>query len=403
MDRALDPGVITNLMNAFAFVLTGGFGRLMPDAMSLLGKLAILELILVGTWAWWSGDDVATALLLKLCWIGGFIFLVSQWPRLTHIVMESFVTAGLRGGGGPLTVADFSNPAQIARFGLEVTAVLFAQISRGTGITAVFSLPMMMVDGLISLLIVIAFFVMAIQIFITFLEFYLVSMLALILVPFGIFRHTTFIGERGIGIVIAFGIKLMILAAIMNAAQPILQTVRLSSVNPTINETLSLLLGAWAVALFAWHAPSVAAAMLNGAPTLTAGTVAHTALATTAGVGLAGMAGVGTGHLLGAATRTGLRFGGAGVAALQAGGVRGLLQTAGATAAYHAEQVTASFRGAYASGRIYGANFAAVPFSPGSPGTRATLPSIAARTLVARVVPPPPPSGGGMSARLRQP
>lgn len=402
MDRALDPGILANLMNAFSFVLTGGFGRLMPNALSLLAKLAILELILVATWAWWYEDNLAAALLVKLCWITGFVFLVTQWPRLTRIVMDSFVMAGLRGGGGPLTVEDFSNPAGIARFGLEVTAVLFAQVARGTGFTAVFSLPMTFIDGLISLGIVLAFFVMAIQVFITFLEFYLVSMLALVLVPFGLFRHTAFLGERGIGIIFSFGIKLMVLAAIMNAAQPILQTIRLSSANPTLNETLSLLLAAWAVALFAWHAPSVASGLLAGAPTLTAGTVAHTALATGAGVGLAGMAGVGTGRLLGAATRTGLRFGGAGVAALQAGGVRGLLQTASATVGYRAEQLTASYRGAYAGGRIAGANFA--PVIGASVGRdRAMAPRLFAQSLATRVVPPPAPPSGGVQPNLRQP
>lgn len=403
MGSTLDPGIITSLLNAFAFVLTGGFGRLMPEALSLLGKLAILELILVATWAWMSDDNVVWTLLLKLCWICGFVFLVSQWPMLVRVVMESFIQAGLVGAGGVLTMQDFTNPAQIARFGLDVTAVLFAQLSRLSGFAAIYGLPLMIVDGFVSLGIVIAFFLMAIQVFITFIEFYLVSMLALILVPFGVFRHTTFIAEKGIGTVIAFGIKLMVLAAIMNSMQPILQSIRLTSANPGLNETLSLLLAAWACALLAWHAPGVAAGMIAGAPTLTASTVAHTALASTAGVALAGIGAIGARNALGAATRTGVRFGSAGVAALQAGGVRGLLQTAGATVSYHASQVTAGVRGAAASGRIYGANFAAVPFNPGSAGNRALGPGIAARTLAMRVVPPSSGPMGGMAARINQP
>lgn len=398
----LDPGIITTLQNAFAFVLTGGFGRLMPDALSLLGKLAILDLILVATWAWWTDDNVAVALLLKMVWIGAFVFLVTFWPTLTRTLMTSFIQAGLVGSGGVLTVEDFSNPARIARFGLEVTAVLFSQVSRLTGFRAVLSLPLMIVDGFVSLAIVVAFFLMAIQVFITFLEFYLVSMLTLILVPFGVFRHTAFIAERAIGSVVSFGIKLMVLAAIMNSMQPILQSVRITSANPDLNETLSLLLASWAVALFAWHAPSVAAGLIAGAPSLTASTVAHTALAGTAGLGLAGIAGIGATHALGAATRTGLRLGGAAQAALQAGGVRGLLQTARATASYHASAVTAGFRGAYASGRIYGANFAAVPLSPGSAGNRAAS-GMAVRQLALRVIPPPAHPQGGMQGRIHHP
>ena len=105
---------------------------------------------------------------IKMLWICGFVFRGSAWPSLTRIPITSFITAGLR-GAARLTVEDFTNPAGIARFGLEVMAVLFAQVSRFTGFRAVFSLPMMVIDGFICLGIVVAFFLMAIQIFVTFL------------------------------------------------------------------------------------------------------------------------------------------------------------------------------------------------------------------------------------------
>jgi type IV secretion system protein TrbL len=400
MPQVLDPGIITSLMNSFAFVLTGGFARLMPDALSLLGKLSILSLILVGTWAWLSDDNVISTLFVKMLWICAFIFLVTLWPSLCRTVMTSFITAGLRASGGVLSVEDFSNPATIARFGLEVTATTFARISRMSGFGAVMSLPMMILDGGIALLIVLAFFLIAVQIFITFLEFYLVAVLALILVPFGVFQHTAFIGERGIGVVIAFGIKLMVLAAIVNSMQPVLETVRLTSANPSLNETLSLLLAAGALALLAWHAPSVAAGMIAGSPSLTASTVAHTTLAGAAGVGLAGMAGVGATHLLGTATRTGLMVAGATRGALQSGGMRGLIGTAQATASQSASSVTAGFRGASAAGRIAGSNQQPLPFGAGSRAQRA---GITARMLAQRVVPPASHPQGGMQGRITPP
>jgi type IV secretion system protein TrbL len=401
----MDAGIITTLHNSFAFVLTSGFGRVFPVALSLLGKLAVLELILVATWAWWSDDNVVAALLVKLMWIMAFVFLVTQWPKLCRILMTSFITAGLRAGGGPLTVDDMTNPSNLARFGLEVTAVLWQRLAGKSGLQAVMSLPMLFVDGWVAIGIVLAYFVMAIQVFVCHIEFYIVAVLAMVLVPFGVFRHTSFLGEKGIGVVIAFGIKMMVLAAILNSSDGVLQTVRMKAATGLldINETLSLLMASWALALLAWHAPSVAAGMIAGAPSLTAATVAHGAVAAVAGVGLAGIAGVGAKNLLGAATRTGLRLGAAGTAAYQAGGVRGVLQTAQETAAYHAEMVTAGFRGAYASGRVYGANFEAVPFSPGSPANRAASTALVVRNLATRIVPPPSPPQGGMSGPIRHP
>jgi len=143
--------------------------------------------------------------------------------------------------------------------------------------------------------------------------------------------------------------------------------------------------------------------MIAGSPSLTASTVVHGALAGAAGGGLAGIAGVGAKNLLGAATRTGLRLGAAGAAAYQVGGLRGIAQTAGATATYHAQMVTAGFQGAYASGRIYGANLAAVPFRPGTPGHQAMSTALVVRNLATRIVPPPSQPQGGMSEQIRHP
>ena len=56
--------------------------------------------------------------------------------------------------------------------------------------------------------------------FITVLEFYIGAVLALILVPFGVNRHTAFMAERAFGLVIAFGTKLMVLGFIIQRRKP---------------------------------------------------------------------------------------------------------------------------------------------------------------------------------------
>src|SRR6266851_3553834 len=213
----MDPGILTKLLNAFAFVFTGGFAQIMPEALWLLRTLAAIELVLVALWWALTQDDALVAFLAKALWFGAFLYLVTAWPTLTRTVVTSFVQTGLLAGGGGLSVADFTNPSTIAKYGLEVTAVIFARISSFSGLGALKNLPEVLLAGFSALGIVLAFFVMAIQVFITLLEFYLVSMLALILVPFGVFRHTAFLAERAFGMILAFGIKLMVLACITSA------------------------------------------------------------------------------------------------------------------------------------------------------------------------------------------
>src|SRR5215831_18799945 len=150
MEKALDPGVITNLLNAYTLVLTdGGFTRLLPDAMWLLRRLALIELVMVALWWGFSSEEALAAALAKMIWISVFVGIVLNWPYLTHLAMRSFVAVGLKAAGGVLSVQDFSNPARIARFGFEVTAVLSKKIEGYSGLWSIMNLPLMFIEGLV--------------------------------------------------------------------------------------------------------------------------------------------------------------------------------------------------------------------------------------------------------------
>jgi type IV secretion system protein TrbL len=403
MPPAVDTSILTALLNAFATVLTGsGFLRLMPDALWLLQRLALIEIVMVAVWWGLSQDDVVVAFLTKMLWIGFFVALVSHWPWLVNLVMRSFIEVGLKGAGGVLTVEDFSNPARIAKFGFEVVAVLAAKLQGYSGLWSIMNLPLMVIEGFVFIGVTLAFGLLAIQIFITFVEFYLVALLTVMLVPFGVFRHTAFLAEKAIGSVVAFGIKLMVLACIANLLQPVMETLRLTA-QPGINELMALLLGSWAITLLAWHAPGIAAGLLSGSPTLTAHTVAQTALATVAGTAVAGLGAMGAGTMAVRGTQRAVRYGSAATEAYRVNGMRGVGQVATASVAYQTQLLTAGFRGAAASGRIYGANLSAVPWNPGGPRLQPSGGGISARMLASRIIPPAAHAQGGVQVRLPKP
>jgi type IV secretion system protein TrbL len=62
------------------------------------------------------------------------------------------------------------------------------------------------------LLVIVAFFVMAVQIFVVLIEFKLTTLAGFVLVPFGLFGRTAFLAERVLGNVIASGVKVLVLA-----------------------------------------------------------------------------------------------------------------------------------------------------------------------------------------------
>lgn len=400
----MDPGILTRLLNSFTFVFTGGFTSLMPEAMFLLRTLAAIELTIVALWWALARDDALVAFLAKALWIGAFIYLVTEWPRLTQALVTSFIQAGLSAGGGGLTIRDFTNPSTIAGFGLEVTGVIFSRLGSLSGLISSIRNPhMVFIDGLAALGIVMAFFIMGIQIFISLLEFYLLSMLALLLVPFGVFRFTAFLAERAFGLIFAFGIKLMVLACITAAMLPVLVTLQIPA-DPTLNQVLSLLLASVALCMLSWHAPSVAAALLAGAPSLTASTAAHTVVAAGASLGLAAVAGVAALRAGTAVTRGALRAGGAvRQAYVTEGGLGGVRRLTAAVGQDSINAVRHGFRAAYNGGRVYSAlrlngqtGFRRSGSATG--GTRGT--SIAPGRFVGRVVPPQSHPHGGLRAPL---
>ena len=65
------------------------------------------------------------------------------------------------------------------------------------------------------LFVILAFFVLAIQLFITVIEFKLTTLAGFVLVPFALWNRTSFLAERVLGNVVSSGIKVMVLAVIV--------------------------------------------------------------------------------------------------------------------------------------------------------------------------------------------
>lgn len=287
----MDTGILTNLLNHFTSVFTLGYARILPDARHLLWLLATLEIALAGIW--WAFDDgqkIEKALLLKVMQVGFFIWVVSNYKSIIGVVLDGFVTTGTKAGGGTNN-ALLEDPSLIVDYGFAATDPIFSHL-KNHYLAA--GLPDLVLSGLAGLLILLAYFALAAAAFITYLEFYIVSILGLILVPFGVFKHTSFLSEKVFGAVIAYGIRLMVLAFVLAVVEPTLANIRLP-VNPTLSEIFTVFLIAFTIAVLSWHAPGVASGMMAGSPSLGVGTMMSTGSAAGAGiVGLGAATGVGS-------------------------------------------------------------------------------------------------------------
>jgi len=348
-----DVGILTTLLNSFSDAFTGGVGFISGDAKWLLGVLMLIDLLLAVLLNLSDGDHMKT-LISKILRYGLFIWIVVDYKNLTNIVLDSFEMIGLKAGGGAVSTALLSDPSEIAAYGIWVTEPIFEFIDNLGAIDTLKNLHKIMIAGFTGLIIMLCFFIIGIQIFITYLEFYIVAALALILIPFGVNKHTAFLGEKAIGAVLSFGIKLMVLAFIASIAIPLVKTWSLP-VDPSNKQIFCLLLGSLAITFLAWHAPGVAAGLLSGSPSLTGGSAAGFALAGGAaavGLGLAGSVAARGAMEAGAkATRAAANAGGQMTGAYSTGGMSGFANLARSYAARGASGVADFVRNPFAQGQ----------------------------------------------------
>ena len=183
-----DLSVIDRFMQAFIRYIDSGFGLLGGDVHFLTVTLIGIDITLAGLfWAMGGEDNVIGRFLKKILYIGAFAFILNSFSTLADIIFKSFAQAGLTAGGGTLSADDLLRPGRVASTGFSAAWPLLQQISDLTGPIAFFTnFATIAVLFLAWALTIITFFVLAVQVFVTIIEFKLTSLAGFILVPFAL-------------------------------------------------------------------------------------------------------------------------------------------------------------------------------------------------------------------------
>jgi len=286
--NAEGSGAMTTVLGAFLAKFSAGYGLLMPWAITLFYILAGIEIVWASLYWALEGENFIPQLITKTFFIGAFYFLVTNWQSLVNTVVTGFVQVGAQAGGaGAGGVPDLQDPSQL----INQFWNLAAPIAAYQAALPWYSLAKAVMFGIAYLILAAAIIIIAIQCALTYLEFYLVSVIATVLVPFGVNKHLSFLAERAFGAVIANGVKTAVLAFILTSAVPILASLTPPSASPSYADVFNLDAAVCFIAFLAWHAPGLAASLMGGGPSLHAGHVAR--------------AGSATGYLLGRALASG--------------------------------------------------------------------------------------------------
>lgn len=353
-----DVGLLTGILDLFINAVGLGGPGVRANALDLMAILVVIELTLAGLFWALRGEAFVAPLFRKLLFIGFLLLAVQSFPLLANTVLRGFVATGLDAGGGG--VIQLRDPSAIIGLGFAATAPIAAYIQDLSALAVMASLVSVSLLGIAMLFTLLAFAVIGLQVFVTYLEFLIVTALGVILIPFGVLKPTAFIAEKVFGAIVAFGVKLMVLAFIIAVAGPILAAIVAAfPPEPTWNQAFNLMIGSLALAALAWHAPSVAAGLLAGSPTFSAGTAVGAGVAAGAGLYAAGVAGAATMANAKQAASTGaqrtLRAAGFVSGAAGTGSVRQKAGSVARAAGLRAKAgLTARSRQAFRAGRLSG-------------------------------------------------
>ncbi|HTM78546.1 MAG TPA: P-type conjugative transfer protein TrbL [Devosia sp.] len=306
-----DLNIVDQFMQTFIHYIDSGFGLLSGDVAGLSTLLIALDVTLAGLfWAMDGEAHVLFRLLKKVLYVGFFALLINNFQALSQVVFDSFSTLGIDATNAGLSAADLLRPGKIAGIGYQAAWPLLNKAGSLMGLTTFFSNVVTIITLLFAWVVVIlSFFILAVQLFITIIEFKLTTLAGFTLVPFALWNKTSFLAERVLGNVIASGIKVMVLAVIIGIGATFFGqfTDALQGRDPSLADAMSLMLASISLFGLGIFGPGIASGLVAGAPQLGAGAAVGTVGGLAAGAMLAGGAAIGL-----------TRAGGSGLAAVRA-------------------------------------------------------------------------------------
>jgi len=333
-----DLGIIDEFVKTFSGYIDSGFGLIGGEVHYLTAVLIGIDITLAGLyWAMGPDTNVIAKFLKKVMYVGFFALIINNFAFLSGVVFDSFGALGLTATNTSMSAQDLMRPGFIANTGFEAAHPLLTEIGNLTGpikfFTNIVTIFILFLAWVITLF---AFFFLAIQLFVTIIEFKLTTLAGFILIPFALWNKTSFLAEKVLGNIIASGIKLMVLAIIVGIGTTIFGEITSSFVpgEVTLSNAASVILGSLAIFALGIFGPGIATGLVSGAPQLGAGAAVGTMAAVgggaLAGGAVAGAAAGGAAAASGGAIKAGASLAGGaqssftlGKLASGAGGIKG--------------------------------------------------------------------------------
>lgn len=331
-DQVQSAGFFSSILTYFKNHLVAGGKNLMPIAISL--SLLLMTIQIATTWTLYEGQLRMFELIKEVIRFSFILFLIYNFKYLADTFIEGWMYFGGIASGiftyasdaKAIAQAPYYDPSRLVDMGWVCISQVFA---KGTSVVHPINSLLILVCGIVAYIGVVF---IALQVTITLLEYYMVTCLGVILLPFGLLRYTHFLYNKLIQGIFTFGIKLMVVyfiaglggkvlidlgtavsennasdtaARVMEAGNRDIEGLitpemagmitgtGISANSVNFGHVLNFMLLFIIMGYLVWKIPSLVAAMISGSPQMEAGAVAGTAMGFAAGAVL------GSSHLAG--------------------------------------------------------------------------------------------------------
>lgn len=379
---------LNQLLDTFRNASVTGMVNLKPAALGLVAVLGILDI--TAMWGLYFGEMRVREIMGKVIKISFFVILIMNWGPITTAVEDTFVKVGQIASAHqtatkpssimvegtkkmyrlwnnaiydiPMSDTAKSSdniPYYDSNGNLNKDATKMVEADKkanaptnpfsGLG-ESIAAIPGRIIKIILALAIFIAFAFIALNVLLCFVEFYLTTALSIILLPFGVNNHTSFISQKALGAVVNFGVKLMIMIFLLGLMSTMISKMD-AITNDDYGKLFEAVLQACMYAFLIWKLPSLISGMLSGTPSMgasAAGVVQSAATAAGAGAMTTRLMGAGSAAafrgMANASRISGDAIRAGGVAAASSNTVRGAIFNSMRGTANHLGTVT---KGAY--------------------------------------------------------
>lgn len=296
---------LNQLLDTFRIASVTGMVNLKPAALGLVTVLGILDV--TAMWGLYFGEMRVREIMGKVIKIGFFVILILNWGPITTAVEDTFVKVGQIASAHqtatkpssimvegtkkmyrlwnnaiydiPMSDTAKSSdniPYYDSNGNLNKDATKMVEADKkanaptnpfsGLG-ESIAAIPGRIIKIILALAIFIAFAFIALNVLLCFVEFYLTTALSIILLPFGVNSHTSFISQKALGAVVNFGVKLMIMIFLLGLMSTMISKMD-AITNDDYGKLFEAVLQACMYAFLIWKLPSLISGMLSGTPSM---------------------------------------------------------------------------------------------------------------------------------------